>query len=148
MRQWVLADSRSSCNCNATLTQALYVQLYVTSVGVSASKSEIVTDLDARLIQNFMDIITLKLLRNNHLTSGYDLIRHFHQRFHMLVSSGTVYSMLYSLERQGFLEGNFDGRRRVYRLTRQGEEFLKKVCLTHEHTYAVFSSIFSSAEVE
>ena len=115
---------------------------------MSASKSEIVTDLNSRLIQNFMDIIALKLLRNNHLASGYDLIRHFHQRFHMLVSSGTVYSMLYSLERQGFLEGNFDGRRRVYRLTGQGEEFLKKVCMTQERSYAVFSSIFSSAEVE
>jgi DNA-binding PadR family transcriptional regulator len=115
---------------------------------VSASKSDTVTDLDARLIQNFMDIIVLKLLGNTHLTSGYDLIRHFHQRFHMLVSSGTVYSMLYSLERQGFLEGNFDGRRRVYKLTRQGEEFLNRICMTHERSYAVFSSIFSSAEVE
>ena len=115
---------------------------------MSASKSDIVTDLDARLIQNFMDIIVLKLLRNNHLTSGYDLIRHFHERFRMLVSSGTVYSILYSLERQGFLEGNFDGRRRVYKLTKQGEEFLKKICLTHERSYAVFSSIFSGAEVE
>lgn len=115
---------------------------------MSASKSDIVTDLDARLIQNFMDIIVLKLLRNDHLASGYDLIRHFHERFRMLVSSGTVYSILYSLERQGFLEGNFDGRRRVYKLTEKGEEFLKKICLTHERSYAVFSSIFSSAEVE
>lgn len=112
---------------------------------MSASKSEIVIDLDARLIQSFMDIIVLKLLRNNHLTSGYDLIKHFHQRFHMLVSPGTVYSILYSLERQGFLEGNFDGRRRIYRLTGQGEEFLKRVCMTYERSYAVFSSIFSNA---
>ncbi|HJW98389.1 MAG TPA: PadR family transcriptional regulator [Candidatus Bathyarchaeia archaeon] len=112
---------------------------------MSASKSEVVTDLDARLIQSFMDIIILKLLRNNHLTNGYDLIKHFHQRFHMLVSSGTVYSILYSLERQGFLEGNSDGRRRVYRLTRQGEEFLERVCMTYERSYAVFSSVFSSA---
>jgi len=115
---------------------------------VSASKSELVADIDARLIQDFMDIIVLKLLGNNRLASGYDLIRHFHQRFRILVSSGTVYSMLYSLERQGFLEGTFDGRRRVYRLTGQGEEFLKNICLTHERSYAVFSSIFSSAEVE
>ena len=129
------------------LAQALYVQPNTTFVGVSGSKSEVLTDLDARLIQNFIDIIILKLLRNNHLTSGYDLIKYFHQRFHMLVSSGTIYSVLYSLERQGFLEGTFDGRRRVYRLTRQGEELLKKVCMTYERSYAVFSSIFSSAEV-
>jgi DNA-binding PadR family transcriptional regulator len=108
-------------------------------------KSDVVTDLDARLIQNFMDIIILRVLKNNHLTSGYDFIKYFHQRFHVLVSSGTVYSILYSLERQGFIEGNPDGRRRVYKLTGQGEEFLQRICMTHERSHTVFSSIFSGA---
>jgi DNA-binding PadR family transcriptional regulator len=123
----------------------LSVKLYTTFVEVSGFKSDLVTDLDARLIQSFMDIIILRILKNNHLGSGYELIKYFHQRFHILVSSGTVYSTLYSLERQGFTEGNFDGRRRVYRLTGQGEEFLKKIYMSHERSYAVFSSIFSGA---
>jgi len=112
---------------------------------VSALKPEVTTDLDARLIQSFMDIIILRVLKNNHLTSGYDLIKYLHQRFDILASSGTVYSMLYSLERQGFIKGNSDGRRRVYKLTEQGEGFLKRIYMTHERSYAVFSSIFSSA---
>jgi DNA-binding PadR family transcriptional regulator len=101
------------------------------------------TDLDVRLIQDFMDIVILKLLRGNHCTSGYELIKYFHHKFHMLVSSGTVYSMLYSLERQGSIEGNFDGKRRVYKLTKEGQTFLTEICKKGQRNHSVFLSIFS-----
>lgn len=138
-----------SCNCRVTVTYRIYTYImYTTSEEGSATKSEVGINLDARLIHSFMDIVILKLLKNDHLVSGYDLIRHFHQRFHTQVSSGTLYSMLYSLERQGLIQGNYDGRRRVYKLTEHGEEFLKRIWMAHQHSYAVFSSIFSSPEVE
>jgi len=101
------------------------------------------TDLDVRLIQDFMDIIILRLVRKNYCTSGYDLIRYFHRQFHLLVSSGTVYSILYSLERKGLIEGSSDGRRRIYKLTKTGEEFFNEVCLTGQRNQAIFLSIFS-----
>jgi DNA-binding PadR family transcriptional regulator len=102
------------------------------------------TDLDVRLIQDFMDVIILRLLRGNRCTSGYELIKYFHHKFHMLVSSGTVYSMLYSLERQGFIEGSLDGRRRVYRLTKNGEKFFNDICTAGQRNHSVFLSIFSN----
>jgi len=108
------------------------------------SNSEIRADLDVRLVQDFMDVIILKLLKRNDCTSGYALIRYFHQRFHMFVSSGTVYSTLYSLERQGFIVGDFDGRRRVYRLTKDGEQFFDAICIAGQRNHAVFLSIFSN----
>jgi len=111
---------------------------------VSNSNSEMKTDLDVRLIQDFMDIVILKLLRGNHCTSGYELIKYFHHKFHMLVSSGTVYSMLYSLERQGLIEGKSDGRRRVYKVTEHGEEFFNEICITGQRNQTVFMSIFSN----
>jgi DNA-binding PadR family transcriptional regulator len=101
-------------------------------------------DLDVRLIQNFMDVIILRLLKENQRTSGYDLIKYFHHKFHMLVSSGTVYSMLYSLERQGLIEGKSDGRRRVYKVTEHGEEFFNEICITGQRNQTVFMSIFSN----
>jgi DNA-binding PadR family transcriptional regulator len=101
------------------------------------------TDFDVRLIQEFMDVIILRLLLGNHCTSGYEVIRYFHHKFHMLVSSGTVYSLLYSLERQGLIEGSLDGRRRVYRLTKHGEEFLNDICAAGQRNHSVFLSIFS-----
>lgn len=111
---------------------------------MSNSNSEMRTDLDARLIQDFMDVIILRLLKGNLCTSGYELIKYFHRKFHMLISSGTVYSILYSLERNGFIEGSFDGRRRVYKLTEHGEEFFNEMCTAGQRNHSVFLSIFSS----
>ncbi|MGB9914944.1 MAG: PadR family transcriptional regulator [Candidatus Bathyarchaeales archaeon] len=60
-------------------------------------------------------------LRNGPL-SGYDVIAYIHNKFNLLVSSGTVYSLLYSLERNGLVEGVWDERKRVYKLTEKGEK--------------------------
>jgi DNA-binding PadR family transcriptional regulator len=112
------------------------------------SKSEIAADSDVRLIQSFLDVLILKVLKKSNYTNGYSLILHFHQKFHVLVSPGTVYSKLYGLERQGFLEGFFDGRRRIYRLTKQGEEHLNRVLMTEQRNRAAFLSIFSASDAE
>lgn len=57
--------------------------------------------------------------------SGYDLTSLVHNKFHVLMSSGTVYSYLYSLERNGLVKGDRGQRRRVYTLTKTGEETVK-----------------------
>lgn len=68
-----------------------------------------------------MDIIILAELRNGPI-SGYDVISFIHNKFHLLVSSGTVYSLLYSLERNGLIEGTWNERKRVYKLTEKGKK--------------------------
>ena len=68
-----------------------------------------------------MDIIILAELRNGPI-SGYDVISFIHDKFHLLVSSGTVYSLLYSLERNGLIEGTWNERKRVYKLTEKGKK--------------------------
>jgi DNA-binding PadR family transcriptional regulator len=79
-----------------------------------------------RIIKNFMDIIILAELRNGPL-SGYDVISFIHGKFHLLVSSGTVYSLLYSLERNGVIEGTWNERKRVYKLTDKGEKTIETI---------------------
>jgi len=59
--------------------------------------------------------------------SGYDIISLIHKRFNILVSSGTVYSLLYSLERKGLVTADMDQRKRVYTLTEKGEQTLETV---------------------
>jgi len=68
-----------------------------------------------------MDIIILAELRNGPI-SGYDVISFIHNKFHLLVSLGTVYSLLYSLERNGLIEGTWNERKRVYKLTEKGKK--------------------------
>jgi len=59
--------------------------------------------------------------------SGYDIITLIHKKFNVLVSSGTVYSLLYSLERKGLVNAEMEQRKRVYTLTDKGEKTLENV---------------------
>jgi DNA-binding PadR family transcriptional regulator len=110
---------------------------------VSTLDSETRTDVDSRLILDFMDVIILRLLRESICNSGYEMIRYFQRNYHLLVSSGTLYSMLYSLERRDLIDGNFDGRRRTYGLTKKGENFFKEICEAGQRNQSLFTSIFS-----
>lgn len=84
-----------------------------------------------RLIKSFLDVLILAELRNGPM-SGYDVIAFIHRKFRLLVSSGTVYSLLYSLERDGLIEGNWNQRKRVYLLTDRGEETIKAIVDANE----------------
>jgi len=82
-----------------------------------------VEKLRNRVIKNFLDILVLTEMKDNQL-SGYDVIGLIHKRYDILVSSGTVYSLLYSLEREGIIKGVQNQRKRVYELTEKGEQSL------------------------
>ena len=77
--------------------------------------------LRRRAVQNFMDILILTEINKDSL-SGYDVMGLIHQKLNILVSSGTVYSLLYSLEREGLIKGVWNKRKRVYSLTEKGEQ--------------------------
>jgi len=95
-------------------------------VGGEKLEGKILKKMHERIIKNFMDIIILAELRSGPL-SGYDVISFIHGKFHLLVSSGTVYSLLYSLERNGLIEGTWNERKRVYRLTDKGVRTIETV---------------------
>jgi DNA-binding PadR family transcriptional regulator len=88
-------------------------------VTMEKSEAQIIKKMNERSIKNFLDIIILSELRNGPF-SGYDIISYIHNKFQLLVSSGTIYSLLYSLERNGLVEGIWDERKRTYQLTKKG----------------------------
>jgi len=87
--------------------------------------------LRRRTIQNFMDIFILTEMKTGSM-SGYDVISLIHRRFGMLVSSGTVYSLLYSMEREGLIKGVWNQRKRIYELTEKGEQNIKVITKANE----------------
>ena len=92
----------------------------------STSAQTIVTrELYRRLVKSFMDIIVLRELKNGNPLGGNDILALVYKRFHILLSSGTVYSLLYSMERDGLIEGLMASKKRVYRLTEKGKEKLE-----------------------
>jgi DNA-binding PadR family transcriptional regulator len=73
-----------------------------------------------------MDIIILAELRNRRM-SGYYVISFIHNKFRLLVSSGIVYSLLYSLERNGLITGTRNERKRVYKHTEKGMKTIETI---------------------
>jgi DNA-binding PadR family transcriptional regulator len=97
--------------------------------------SAIVKNLNRRIIKNFLDILILAELQNG-ARSGYDIIAFVHDRFRVLMSSGTVYSLLYALERDGLITATWIERKRVYRLTSKGKETIQAIArANNEITY-------------
>jgi len=93
-----------------------------------------------RIIKNFLDVLVLAELRNGPL-SGYDVIAFIHNKFRLLVSSGTVYSLLYSLERDGLIAGSWSQRKRVYKLTDKGEEMIKAIMNANDRIQYLMTSL-------
>ena len=106
-------------------------------------EGKILKKMHERIIKNFMDIIIMTELQNGSL-SGYDVISYIHNKFNLLVSSGTVYSLLYSLERNGLVEGTWDERKRVYKLTEKGEKTIDTLLNTSDKIRGFIANILKS----
>jgi DNA-binding PadR family transcriptional regulator len=112
------------------------------TVIVSGERLEgrILKKMHERIIKNFMDIIIMSELRSGPL-SGYDVISYIHTKFGLLVSSGTVYSLLYSLERNGLVEGLWDERKRTCKLTDKGDKTIETILNSREKIKILMTSL-------
>ncbi len=95
-----------------------------------------------RIIKSFMDVIVMAELLKSPL-SGYDVISYIHNKFNILVSSGTVYSLMYSLERNGLVEGNWDERKRTYKLTNKGKKTIETILNANDKIKLFISNILN-----
>ena len=84
--------------------------------------SKILKEMRRRMVKDFLDIIILAELRNTNSIGGYDIMDFIQRKFGFLVSPGTVYSMLYSMERKGLIKCAGTQAKRVYALTEKGAE--------------------------
>ena len=93
---------------------------------MSDLETAVLKRMHGRIIKNFMDVLVLAELRKRPM-SGYNVIEFIHNKFGLLVSSGTVYSLLYSLEREKLIKGKWNERKRVYTLTEKGEKTINAI---------------------
>lgn len=110
--------------------------------GDNVETSTILKNMHRRIIKNFLDVLILTELRKRPL-SGYDIIAFINNKFRILVSSGTVYSFLYSLEREGLVAGVWNRRKRVYKLTEKGEETIKAIKSANNEIQYLVSSLLN-----
>jgi len=106
-------------------------------------ETEILEKMNERTVKSFIDLLILVHLRSGPV-SGYDLITFIHRKFRILVSSGTVYSTLYRMERDGLIEGRGTQRKRVYVLTDKGKETLRVIFNLKEKILGLIINLFIS----
>ncbi len=91
---------------------------------IQKAEAQVILSMNERIIKNFLDVIIMSELRNGPL-SGYDIICYIHNKFQLLISSGTIYSLLYSLERSELIKGIWTERKRTYQLTPKGAKTIE-----------------------
>ena len=105
-------------------------------------ESEVIKKMHRRIIKSFMYILILAELRNNPM-SGYDVIAYIHNKFGILVSSGTVYSLLYSMERDDLIRGVWAKRKRVYELTDKGERSIEAILNANDKIKGLMTNLLT-----
>ena len=106
------------------------------------TEKQILNEVKEHALKNFLDLIVMIKLEKQP-SSGYDLILYTEKRFKMLLSAGTIYSLLYSLERKQFITGFGQEGRRVYKLTDQGKEMVKIIKKHHQEIERFTASLLS-----
>ena len=115
------------------------------TIAINGEKSEarIIKKMHERAIKSFMDTIIMAQLQNGPI-SGYDVISFIHNKFGFLVSSGTVYSLLYSLERNGLVEGAWIERKRVYKLTEKRAQTIETIINSQDKIKGFLTTILKA----
>jgi len=109
---------------------------------IHAERKNLLRQLQKRTVKNFMDILILSELRKAPM-SGYDVISSIFDKFNFLPSSGSVYSLLYGLEREGLIKGGWNGRKRIYTLTSNGEEIVETAQTLYMKIEGLMTNIFN-----
>lgn len=71
------------------------------------------------LVKSFLDIIVLAML-NGEPVHGYRIIADLHRTFGVLLSPGTLYPLLYHLEKEKLIEVREIKRKKIYTVTPHG----------------------------
>lgn len=107
-------------------------------------ENETLEEMQTKMVKNFLDTIILAELRNKSALSGYDVINFIHKKFDIMISSGTVYALLYYMERKGLIEGSWNQRRRVYTLTNKGRETINAILKSKEEIQGFMRILIST----
>ncbi|MBI2937494.1 MAG: PadR family transcriptional regulator [Thaumarchaeota archaeon] len=100
------------------------------NVSVKQYSECLTTDVDKNIrrqcVNSHLDLIILSLLNTKEL-SGYDLVVIIQKRFDVLLSPGTIYPILKSLDSHKLVQTSYTKRKKLYKLTDQGSLYLSQL---------------------
>jgi DNA-binding PadR family transcriptional regulator len=96
---------------------------------------------DLRSLTPSLPLFTLSILKREP-THGYGIMEIIYKQYDVLLSPGTLYPLLYSLEREGLISIEKVGRRKNYRLTTLGEARARRILnLYHSNLVNLLKSL-------
>jgi DNA-binding PadR family transcriptional regulator len=90
----------------------------------SVFDNKFVLDEKRKLLKAFSDIAILEELTKGEPLSASDIIVFFHKNYDIRMSPGTLYPILYRLERRGYIKVMADKKTRLYVLADSGRTAL------------------------
>jgi DNA-binding PadR family transcriptional regulator len=107
-------------------------------------ENKVMKSMRKALVRSFLDIIVLNNIKDHGPLSGYDIIELVQTRFNFMVSPGSVYSLLYSLEREGLVISDLGGGKRMFNLTEKGKEYIGAILNSNEEILKFARCIFEN----
>ncbi len=104
---------------------------------VSAVPQSIIDEV----VKKSLEPVVLSML--NKPISGYDIVHEIHNRYNVLIPQARVYTLLYDLEKNGYLEIRVSGKSKLYYPTGKGKIFITQKLNEFK---LVFRHILGSAE--
>jgi DNA-binding PadR family transcriptional regulator len=104
-------------------------------------EKDILKEIRTSLVKHFLDIVILCKLKKTASLCGYDFIKFIHETQDILVSPGTVYSVLYALERKEWVRGEWKEGKRVYSLSGKGEGVINTIIEAREELLRQMKSL-------
>ncbi len=107
-------------------------------------ETDTISEMRASLIKHFLNVVISTELRKSGSMSGYDIVRYIHETHDIPISPGTVYSLLYSLERRQIVTGTWSDGKRIYSLTQKGEKAINEILQSKEELLKLVELLFEN----
>lgn len=114
-------------------------KLMLTTSDVTVLSSESFDELNIgdesveRFVKNDLDTIVLALILEKPMC-GTDIIKTIHKNFNVLLSPGTIYPLLHSLEKKGLLKCEYEVKTKTYRPGKDAEPKIRSLLNEHVQT--------------
>ena len=99
--------------------------------------------ITGRHVKAFLDLLILGIL-NGKSMYGYKIIAAVHKEFGVLLSPGSLYPLLHTLEEKGMVDSQFQGGRIVYSMTSNGRKIFQNTFTEYKATIRQMDNFMNS----
>ena len=105
-------------------------------------KHDAIMEMRERIVRAFLDFfILVKLGEGCEPLGGFDFMKLITEEFGVTLSAGSIYAVIYSMERTGLIQTISQRKKRVYGLTDKGEKKVKNLSEEKEKLLYLFGSL-------